>query len=174
MGLPTSRLGRGGVAGLAARVPRPLRRLLATLAVTGALVGAFIGIVLPLFKLGEGGPPSAEISGLPPESIPLGRPIAMELAIDNTGNASIHPVCIEASFEPPIAVDSVVFQGLDRVPFRDGRACGGRLNSQETINVRLWLRATSAGVVRVVVTPAQGPRHIGPPIRAAVRVNPER
>lgn len=152
------------------RLPQPVRRLAVALVVAGLVAGAFAGVVLPLFHFGNPGPPVAEIAGLIPESIPAGRGTDMEVAIDNTGDASIGPICILATFTPPVEVRSVVFQGLDRVAFHEGRACGGKLNAQETISVRLSLLARSPGPVHVTLRPGSGSRAIGPAIAGNMQV----
>jgi hypothetical protein len=140
--------------------------------VVGLVVGGFAGVVLPLFTASSGGPPMAEVAGLIPDSAPVNRSTDMEIALDNTGSSVIEPVCIKATFDRPVRVDHVVFQGLDRVPFRDGRACGGRLSSQETINIRLSIQPQSAGSVQVTIVPAQLGVVIGPGIHGTLRAEP--
>jgi hypothetical protein len=69
-------------------------------------------------------------------------------------------------------VDHVIFQGLDRVQLRDGRACGGRLSSQETINIRLSIQPQSSGPIRVTIVPAQLGVVIGPGIQGTIQAGP--
>lgn len=157
------------VRGAIQRVPRPVRRLVVGLVVVGLVVGGFAGVVLPLFTSSRGGPPMAEVAGLIPDSAPLNRTTDMEIALDNTGSSVIDPVCIKATFDRPVRVDHVIFQGLDRVQFRDGRACGGRLSSQETINIRLSIQPAAAGPIRVTIVPAQAGVVIGPGIHGTVQ-----
>jgi len=136
------------------------------------VAGAFTGIVLPLFHFGATGPATAEMSGIIPDRAAVSRTIDIEVAIDNTGIASIRPVCVVAGFDAPVLVEHVTFQGLDRVPFRDGRACGGRLNRDETISVRLAVTPQTLGTVQVTVAPAEGSRTIGRDIHGTIEVAP--
>ncbi|MFN2568042.1 MAG: hypothetical protein ABR564_00345 [Candidatus Dormibacteria bacterium] len=163
---------RGRVRGMAQAMPRRARRGLVAIVVVVTVAAAFVGVVLPLFHFGTVGPASAEISGLVPDHATVARSTDMEVAIDNTGVSSIRPVCIAAHFDAPVKVEHVVFQGLDRVPFSEGLVCGGRLNREETISVRISLIPQTLGPVQVSVAPAEGRRTIGGDLHGVMEVAP--
>jgi hypothetical protein len=129
---------------------------------------AFSAAIVPLFT--AGGRVRAEIAGSVPGDATVGRQMFLDLAVDNTSGSIIHPVCIAASFDAPVTVQSVVFQGLDSVPFRDGRACGGELTGQETASVRMVLVPHAAGTLHVTLVAAQGAELIGPALHRTVQV----
>jgi hypothetical protein len=131
----------------------------------------FVAVVLPLLTSGASGPPSAELNGRIPARARVGEAVVLELAVDNTGNAQISPVCVAAQFDRPVSVLYGVFQGLDKVGFGDGRLCGGRLTTGETISVRIALSVATRGPTRVTLRPAQGPRAIGAPLAGTLVVD---
>lgn len=149
---------------------RRLPRWVVTVLVLGLVVIGFVTVVLPLLTSGAAGKPSAEVAGLLPERIQANRPTVLEVAIDNTGQSEISPVCIAARFDRPVAVRYALFQGLDRVGYREGRLCGGRLTAGETISVRIALTVPRPGPLRIDLTPAQGSRRIGPGLAGTVTV----
>jgi len=130
---------------------------------------AFSATILPL--LTAGGKVSGEVAGSVPSSAVVGQPMFLDLAIDNTSGSLIRPVCIAAGFDLAVTVQQVVFQGLDSVPFRDGRACGGELTGQETASLRVVLVPHAAGTLHVTLVVAQGTQDIGPVLRRSVDVS---
>jgi hypothetical protein len=133
------------------------------------LVAGFAGLILPLFR--TSGVLHAEITGETPAAARLGEQTPLDLAIDNTGDALIRPICLLAHFDRPVEVVSVVFQGLDRVGFRDGRACGGQLSGGEPINVRVLLVPRATGVVAMTLVAGQGAQPIGPVVHRSMTVS---
>jgi hypothetical protein len=148
------------------RVPPPMRLLIGFLVLFGI---AFSATVLPLFT-SSGGQVRAEVAGSVPSAAVAGQPMFLDLAVDNTSSSIIHPLCLALSFDAPVAVQQVVFQGLDTVPFRDGRACGGDLSGQETASVRVVLVPQTAGTLHLQLVTAQGAREIGPTVHRTVAV----
>jgi hypothetical protein len=138
--------------------------VLAALAV--ALIVVFFAVVAPLFT--TGGAPSAELAGAIPASAPVNAPLEIDVGLDNTGTAIISPVCIRASLRGPLVADHAIFQGLDNVAFRNGGACGGSLNGQDTISVRVFLRPTGTGPAQISMVPAQGGTEVGPPLGGSI------
>jgi hypothetical protein len=149
-----------------ARVPPPMRVLIGFLVLFGIAFAATVG---PLFT-SVGGQVRAEVAGSVPTDGVAGQQMFLDLAIDNTSNSIIHPLCLAVSFDAPVVVQKVVFQGLDTVSFRDGRACGGDLSGQETASVRVVLVPQQAGTLHVDLVAAQGTRAIGPEVHRTVVV----
>lgn len=148
------------------RVPGQVRLL------TGFLVlfaVAFSATVLPLIT-STGGKVRAEVAGSVPSSAVAGQQAFLDLAIDNTSGSIIHPLCLAISFDTPVTVRQVVFQGLDSVPFGDGRACGGDLSGQETVSLRVVLVPHQAGTLHLRLVPAEGAQEIGPAVERSVSV----
>lgn len=146
------------------RLPRGAR-----LAVIAVVVAAgFVGVVLPLFS--TGGAPSAEISGLLPETAAAGQAVRADIAVDNVGASIIYPVCV-ALTGPGATLVSANFQGLDQVTATGNVACGGQLTGQETISITLVLRFSTPGTSTVTLTPRQGTAVIGPAFTATVAVS---
>jgi len=132
--------------------------------------GGFAAVVLPL--LTGGGQVRGEVAGRIPGSATVGRPLEVPVAIDNTSGSTISPVCVAATFDRRVEVTEARFQGLDIVPFRNGRACGGNLSGQETVSVVLVLVPLERGPVHVALAVAEGTRVIGPPLRGTITVAP--
>jgi hypothetical protein len=147
------------------RIPPRLRLPLGLLLLFGV---AFCLVVLPLFMLK--GTLRAEIAGMQSSAGVAGQPTTVDLGIDNVGDRAISPVCLMASFDAPVAVQKVVFQGLDSVAFTDGRACGGELSGQQTISVKLTFVPQQAGTVHLRLVAAQGSKEIGPAVMRSVEV----
>jgi hypothetical protein len=129
----------------------------------------FLAVVLPLLQTG-GSNPRAEVAGVIPGHATVGQPLQVPVAYDNVSGSVISPVCIAASFDAPVTIQEVRFQGLDRVPFRDGRACGGRLSGQETVSVVLVLVFNDPGTVHARLGATQGALAIGPELTGTITV----
>jgi hypothetical protein len=144
--------------------PRPL--ILAAIAV--AAIAVFFVVVAPLFSFG--GAPMAEIAGSIPSSARSDVALEIDVGLDNVGTSIIDPVCLEASITGPLAADHALFQGLDNVPFRAGRACGGSLNGQETISVRVFLRPTGEGRATLSLVPTRDATAVGSALSGTVDI----
>lgn len=155
--------------------PSRLRRLRANprpfaLAAIGvAAIAGFFVVVAPLFDFS--GAPSAELGGVIPQRASAGSPVEIDVGFDNTGTSIIDPVCLLAGVTGPLAADHAVFQGLDSERFRGGRACGGSLNGQETISIKVYLRPTGTGAADVSLTPAQRATAIGPSLSGGLSLS---
>jgi hypothetical protein len=130
---------------------------------------AFAATIVPL--LTSGGRVRAEVAGSVPSDAVAGRPMYLDLAVDNTSGSIIHRVCIAATFDRPVSVQQVTFQGLDTVPFRDGRACGGALTGQETASLRIVLVPQVAGTLHLSLVAGEGDQDIGPVVHRTVTVS---
>ncbi|HEX4755586.1 MAG TPA: hypothetical protein VH661_07530 [Candidatus Dormibacteraeota bacterium] len=147
-----------------ATMPRPARIVVIAIAVAAA----FVAVVLPLFS--NSGAPHAEISGALPDAAAAGRPLHVDIAVDNVGDGSIYPVCVSLSGGGATLV-SGLFQGLDQVTATGNTVCGGQLTGQETISITLVLRLDQRGSATVQLVPQQGSTVIGPAFRATVTVS---
>jgi hypothetical protein len=148
------------------RIPPAMQVLLGFLALFAV---AFSATIVPL--LTAGGKVRGEVAGSVPSTAVAGQQMFFDLAIDNTSGSLIRPVCIAASFDLPVTVQQVVFQGLDRVPFANGRACGGDLTGQETASLRMVLVPHQTGTLHVTLVAAQGSQDIGPVLRRTIEVS---
>jgi len=152
---------------LVERIPPWLRLPLGLFAL---FLFAFASTILPLFLL-KGGE-RAEIAGMQSSSGVVGQTTTIDLGIDNTGDTVISPICLSALFDLPVDVKSVNFQGLDTVPFKDGRACGGALSGQETISVVMTIVPRQAGTAHVRLVASKGDKEIGPSVERTLEVAP--
>ena len=163
-----------GDAGIRARVRRLVDRVPPRAwVVLGALVlfvGGFGITVGPL--LFSGHQLRAEVTGSIPDHAKVGQNLAIELALDNVGDVGVSPLCVQVQAQGAADLVSVRFQGIDTQPFHGGEACGGRLNSQETLSLTVLLVPRSAGTLQLSVNAAQAATAIGPPLRGAVAVSP--
>ena len=148
------------------RIPPPLRL---TLGLLTLFTFAFCAAILPLFLLK--GTLRAEIAGMQSSTAVVGQPATLDLGIDNVGDRLISPLCLGASFDGAADVRDVVFQGLDTVPFRNGRACGGALSGSEEISAKLTFVAHRAGTLKVRLVAQQGDREIGPVVTRTIEVS---
>ncbi|MGI8847610.1 MAG: hypothetical protein ACR2GX_05000 [Candidatus Dormibacteria bacterium] len=142
------------------------RALLGTSAFFLMLVLIFVAVVLPLLR--NDGPLAAELAGQIPTTARTGRELTVDIAIDNTGDRLISPICLGIAASHA-EVQQVVFQGTDQVTPSNGRACGGRLTAQETISVRLIV-VPRGGNIDLALSPLQGGATIGPILHGSIRV----
>jgi hypothetical protein len=149
------------------RIPPRIRLVLGFVILFGF---AFSAAIVPLIT--QGSKVRAEVAGSVPSDGVAGQPSVLTLGIDNTGDGLIRPVCITMSFDLPVTVRQVTVQGLDTVPFKDGRACGGSLIGQETTSLRVVLLPEKAGTLHVRLVASQGSREIGPAVMRTMQVAP--
>ena len=132
---------------------------------------AFFGAVVPLLTGGTGAA-RAEVNGHFPAQVGLGQTVQVPLAVDNTGDSVIGPLCLRASVDPASVVTPVEvnFQGLDTVPFTRGEACGGSLSGGEVITAKVSIRGAATGSARVTMVVTLQGREVGPQLHAIVAV----
>ena len=133
------------------------------------VLGGFFLVVAPLFA--TSGTASAELGGALPSSGTVGKPLEIDVGYDNTGQSVINPTCLLIDVTGPLQPSTVTFQGLDVVPVKNGEACGGALNGQETINMKVVMQPTGAGTAQVTLTPAKGLSGIGPGISGSIPIS---
>lgn len=133
-----------------------------------AVIGGFFLVVSPLFA--TSGRASASLGGTVPSQATAGKPFEVDVGFDNTGQSVINPTCLLIDVSGPLTPSSVSFQGLDVATVKNGEACGGALNGQETISLRVVMQATAPGTAQVTLTPAQGNSGIGPGVTGSVTV----
>ena len=132
------------------------------------VLGGFFLVVAPLFA--TGGTATAALGGVLPPGGTTGKPLEIDVGYDNTGQSVINPTCLLIDVTGPLQPSTVTFQGLDVVPVKHGEACGGALNGQETISMKIIMQPTAAGTAEVTLTPAQGKDGIGPGISGPIPV----
>ena len=135
-----------------------------------AVIGAFFAVVAPLFA--TSGAAVADLSGAVPANAVAGRPLEIDAGFDNTGNSVISPVCVEIGVTGPLRPSSVTFQGVDVETVKNGEACGGSLNGQETISLRMVLVPSTQGTATVTLNPAQGRTQIGNGFSGTIAIAP--
>ena len=148
-------------------------RLQAVIAGVAAMAGAaaiFFAVVFPLVH--NTGPMVAQVDGSFPDRAVINQTLTLDVSVDNTGDRLINPVCVAASFDRPVEVRSVTFQGLDTVGVQNGRACGGELSTQETISVQVVVVPRAAGTVHAQLVATQRDTAIGQPLEGAISVSP--
>lgn len=148
------------------RDPRPL----ILIAVAIAVLGGFFLVVSPLFA--TSGTPTADLGGVIPPQANAGKSFEVDVGYDNTGDSVINPTCLLIDVTGPLSPSSVSFQGLDVATVKNGEACGGALNGQETISLRVVFQATAPGNAQLTLTPAQGGAAVGPGVTGPVKVAP--
>ena len=139
------------------------------LVVAVGIIGAFFAVVAPLFA--TSGAATAELGGDIAQTATVGHPIEVDLGFDNTGNSIISPTCLQIDVAGPLRASSVTFQGLDVESIKNGEACGGALNGQETISLRIVLTPLAAGSARVTLIPAQGTSPLGTGISGNITIS---
>ena len=144
--------------------PRPF----VLLVVAVGIIGGFFAVVAPLFA--TGGTATADLGGEILQTATVGHPFEVDLGFDNTGNSIISPTCLQIDLQGPLRASSVTFQGLDVETIKNGEVCGGALNGQETISLRVVLTPVAPGNARVTLIPAQGTTPLGTGISGNVTV----
>lgn len=145
------------------------RRPLILILIAILVLGGFFLVVAPLFA--TTGTASAALGGTLPSSGTVGKPLEIDVAYDNTGQSVINPTCLLIDVTGPLQPSTVNFQGLDVVPVKNGEACGGALNGQETISMRVIMQPTGAGTAQVTLTPAKGNIGVGPGISGSIPIS---
>jgi len=135
--------------------PRPL----VAIAIAIALLLVFFVIVAPLFNTSSAA--MAELSGGVPAQGVVGHQFEVDLGLDNTGLSVISPTCILVSVQGSLRPDYAIFQGLDRETFMDGKICGGALNGQDSISIRMFVTPLATGRASISLTPAKGGAAVG-------------
>ena len=133
-----------------------------------AILGGFFVVVAPLFA--TSGSASADVAGEIPTQATAGRTVEVDVGYDNTGNSVIDPTCLRIGVQGPLQASTVTFQGLDVETVRNNEACGGSLNGQETISLKVVLTALGAGTAHLTLEPAQGTTVLGPGIAGNVTI----
>lgn len=146
------------------------RRPLVLIGLAIVIIVGFFFVVAPLFA--TSGKPSAALGGVIPAQARAGSSFEVDIGYDNTGQSVINPTCLLVDVTGPLTASSVSYQGLDVVTVKNGEACGGALNGQETISMRVVMQATGPGTAQVTLTPAQGSAGIGPGVAGTVTVAP--
>ena len=132
------------------------------------IVAIFATVVLPLLL--NNGPLAAEVDGSLPGQATRNTALHVQLAIDNTGDRVINPLCLQVSAGPGADVQSVTFLGVDNVPVRNGSACGGRLTTQETISVDVVIVPHQSGPLAVSFQVASGDQAVSRPLSGTITV----
>ena len=146
--------------------PRPY----IVLVIAVAIIGAFFVVVAPLFA--TSGSATADLGGVLPTSAKLGQNLEVDVGYDNTSSAVIESTCVLVATNGPLQVSSVTFQGLDVERVINGKACGGSLNGQETISVRIVCVPTAAGMASLSITPANGNTAVGAGLAGRITIAP--
>ncbi|HET9050690.1 MAG TPA: hypothetical protein VFO60_03245, partial [Candidatus Dormibacteraeota bacterium] len=122
------------------------------LGVSIVALALFFGAVVPLLT-SRSATPVAEVNGKIPAQLTLGSEGTVTLAVDNTSDAIISTICLRVTVDPPATVTpvSASFQGLETIPLRDGRFCGGSLSGQEVISVRMLIAGAQTGGARLTI-----------------------
>jgi len=145
------------------------KRPLILIGIAILVLGGFFLVVAPLFA--TTGTASAALGGALPSSGTVGTPLEIDVGYDNTGQSVINPTCVLIDVTGPLQPSTVNFQGLDVVPVKNGEACGGALNGQETISMRIIMQPTGPGTAVVTLTPAKGNNGVGPGISGSIPIN---
>lgn len=146
------------------RDPRPV----VLIGIGIAVLGGFFLVVSPLFA--TSGTPTADLGGVIPPQATAGQTFEVDVGYDNTGDSVITPTCLLIDVTGPLTPSSVSFQGLDVATVKNGEACGGALNGQETISMRVVFEATAPGPAQITLTPARGNTAVGPGLSGPVTV----
>ena len=134
------------------------------------LVGIFVVVVLPL--LVNSGVKAVELNSEFPASGKVGQQLQLVIPIDNTGDQYVHPICVKFTFDAPVDVQAAVFQNFDKVPYSDGKACGGGISTQETTNINLVVVPRQAGALHVVAEPLEGDKPVGAKLQGTIQISP--
>ena len=145
--------------------PRPL----VAIAIAIALLMVFFVIVAPLFNTSSA--PRAELSGGIPASGVVGHQLEIDLGLDNTGLSVISPICILVAVQgAALHPDYAIFQGIDREIVMGGKVCGGALNGQDSISIRMFVTPLAAGRASIALTPAKGGTAVGSAFTGTIAV----
>jgi hypothetical protein len=144
------------------------RLVLGTLFFALVIILIFATVVLPLLL--NNGPLAAEVDGSLPQQATHNADLHVQLAIDNTGDRIIEPLCLDITATPGADVRSVTFLGVDTVPVTNGVACGGRLTTQETISVDVVIVPHQSGPLAVRFQVAEGGTPVSKPLSGTITV----
>ncbi len=151
-------------------LPRPVLRLVAGLVSLGVVLAIFFAVLFPLVD--NTGPVQAEVDGVISAHGSVGRPLLLQLSVQSTGDQTIAPLCLQASFSKPVDFVSVTFQGIETLPARGNRSCGGELATQETTSIAVHLIPRAAGTIAVSIRPTERAKAIGIPLKGTLDIVP--
>ena len=116
----------------------------------------------------------ADLSGTLPTTATAGKPLEVDVSIDNTGDSVIGQVCIGAFVQGSLTPVDAIFQNVDKEPFVNNagswKACGGELTSQSSAPVQLFFDAGSAGPAQLALSPMNGKQVIGQALAGSLSV----
>jgi hypothetical protein len=151
-------------------LPRRVRLVLSALVVLGVLLAAFFAVIFPL--VGTTGPVGAEVDGVISAHGSVGKPLVLQLSILSTGDQTIAPLCVQASFSRPVDFVSVTFQGIETIPASGDTTCGGELATQETTSIAVNLVPRASGTITASIRPTERAKAIGTPLSGTLDVSP--
>lgn len=150
-------------------LPASARALLAGIAGLAVVGTLFVVVVFPLLE--NTGPTGAEVAGVFPRGATVGKPLVLDMEITSTGDRTIHPICVRATFDRPVDFQNVDFDGIETINANGQMACGGMLATQESIAIVLTVVPRAAGPVDASIVPTQGNQTIGIPLTGSFQVS---
>jgi hypothetical protein len=138
------------------------------------VVAVFSDVITSMKEVSSGeGTPQAQLNGkLPTGGLKVGVRTAFVFALDDTAGGAMDPACVGGNLAPEFQVLRVTFLGSPGSVWRDGRSCGGILETNSEVPVVITVIPLHPGDYSVNLVPQEGSKRVGSGTSATVSVSP--
>jgi hypothetical protein len=138
------------------------------------VVAVFSDVITSMKEVSSGeGAPQAQLNGkLPTGGLTVGARASFILALDDTAGGAMDPACVGGNLAPEFKVLRVTFLGSPGTMWRNGRSCGGILESGSEVPVVITVVPLHPGNYGVDLLPQEGAKRVGSGTSSTVAVSP--
>jgi hypothetical protein len=138
------------------------------------VVAVFSDVITSMKEVSSGeGAPQAQLNGkLPAGGLKVGARASFILALDDTAGGAMDPACVGGNLAPEFRVLRVTFLGSPGTRWRNGRSCGGILESGSEVPVVITVVPLHPGNYGVNLRPQEGSKRVGSGTASTVTVSP--
>ena len=138
------------------------------------VVAVFSDVITSMKEVSSGeGAPQAQLNGkLPTGGLKVGARASFILALDDTAGGAMDPACVGGNLVPEFRVLRVTFLGSPGSTWRNGRSCGGILETGSEVPVVITVVPRHPGDYGVSLLPQEGPKRAGSGTGGRVTVSP--
>jgi hypothetical protein len=139
------------------------------------VVAVFFDVITSLKEVSSGeGTPQAELNGkLPTGGLKVGDRASFIFALDATAGGAMDPACVGGNLSPEFKVLRVTFLGSPGSGWRNGRSCGGILETGSEVPVVITVIPLHPGDYSVKLVPQEDAKRVGSGTSATVSVSPQ-
>ncbi|HUY24272.1 MAG TPA: hypothetical protein VMV09_03065 [Candidatus Saccharimonadales bacterium] len=138
------------------------------------VVAVFFDVITSMKEISSGeGAPQAQLNGnLPTGGLKVGARASFVLALDDSAGGAMDPACVGGNLAPEFKVLRVTFLGTPGSTWRNGRSCGGILETGSEVPVVIMVVPLHPGNYGVSLHPQEGSKRVGSGTGGTVTVSP--